>query len=248
MSLPAGERHLDWEGAFNVRDLGGLPAAEGRRIVPGALIRADSLSRLSAAGWQAALDHGVRTVIDLRNPRERSEAPDLAPRPAQIETVLAPLDGAEDRGFWESIEATPEFGTPIYYRAHLMRKPQLAAGAVKAIVDAAPGGVAFHCVGGRDRAGELAMVALALAGVPAGEIAADYELSAVRQRGLWAALGQPDQDPDIKKYLAERGTTAGQVIETTLASLDLEATLAPGGLDADDVAALRARLLGVAPA
>ena len=127
-----------------------------------------------------------------------------------------------------------------------MRKPQIAAGAVGAIAHAAPGGVAFHCVGGRDRTGELAMVSLALAGVPAAEIAADYELSAERQRGLWAALGQPDQDPGIKKYLAERGTTAGQVIETTLASLDLEATLAAGGLEADEVAALRARVLTAA--
>lgn len=238
-----GGRHLDWDGCFNVRDLGGLPAAGGAKTARRALVRADSLSRLSAAGWQALLDHGVRTVIDLRNPGEREQAPDLARRPAELETVLAPLDGVEDRGFWRSIEATPEFGTPIYYRAHLMRKPELAAGAVKAIAHAAPGGVAFHCAGGRDRTGELAMVSLALAGVPAVEIAADYELSAERQRGLWAALGQPDQDPEIKAYLADRGTTAGAVIETTLASLDLESTLAAGGLAADDVEALRTRLL-----
>ena len=246
MASAARERHLDWEGCFNVRDLGGLPAAGGTRTAWGSLVRADSLSRLSAAGWQALLDHGVRTVIDLRNPREREQAPDLAPRPPEIETVQVALDGVEDRGFWQSIEATPEFGTPIYYRAHLMRKPELAAGAVKAIALAAPGGVAFHCVGGRDRTGELAMVSLALAGVPAGEIAADYELSARRQAGLWAALGQSDPAEELAAYLTERGTTAGEVIETTLASLDLETTLAAGGLAAEDVAALRARLLGPA--
>ncbi len=243
MTPAARERHLDWEGAFNVRDLGGLTGAGGRRIVRGALVRADSLSRLSAAGWQSLLDHGVRTVIDLRNPREREEAADLAARPAEVETVHAALDGVEDRGFWQSIEATPEFGTPIYYRAHLMRKPELAAGAVKAIAHAAPGGVAFHCVGGRDRTGELAMVSLSLAGVAPETIAADYELSAERQAGLWAALGQSDPAEELAAYLAERGTTAGEVIETTLASLDLEATLAAGGLEADDVAALRERLL-----
>ena len=31
----AGERHLDWDGCFNVRDLGGLPAAGGRRTPSG---------------------------------------------------------------------------------------------------------------------------------------------------------------------------------------------------------------------
>jgi protein tyrosine/serine phosphatase len=239
----AAERHLDWTGCFNVRDLGGLPAAAGRRTAWGALVRADSLTRLDAAGWQALLDHGVRTVIDLRNERERDEAPDAATRPEAIATVCCPLDGVEDRGFWRSIEETPEFGTPIYYRAHLQRKPERAAAAVKAIADAQPGGVAIHCVGGRDRTGELTMVVLALLGVAPEVIAADYELSAERQRGLWAALGQEDPASELAAFLAERGTTAGEVIETTLASLDLEATLAAGGLSAEDVAALRTRLL-----
>jgi len=237
-------RHLDWSGCFNVRDLGGLPAG-AVRTVRGALVRADSLSRLSQAGWEALRDHGVRTVIDLRNAREREEAPDVATRPDAIETVTVPLDGVEDRGFWQPIEDTPEFGTPLYYRAHLMRKPELAANAVKAIAHARPGGVAFHCVGGRDRSGELAMVVLALLGVAPELIAEDYELSTERQVGLWGALGEPDQAPGLAAFLAERGTTAGQVIETTLGSLDLPATLAAGGLAAEDVDALRARALEV---
>lgn len=239
----AAARHLDWEGAFNARDLGGLPAAGGMRIARGALVRSDSLSRLTPAGWEALLGHGVRTVIDLRNERERRDAPDACARPAAIETVSVALDGAEDRDFWQPIEATPEFGTPLYYRAHLMRKPERVASAVKAIAHAAPGGVAFHCVGGRDRSGELAMVTLALAGVQAEAIAADYELSAERLRGLWEALGQPDQAPALEAFLAARGTSAGEIVETTLASLDLSATLAAGGLTDTDVAALRARVL-----
>jgi protein-tyrosine phosphatase len=243
VASPAAERHLDWEGVFNARDLGGLPAAGGRRIAPGALVRADSLSRLSAAGWQALLDHGVRTVVDLRNAREREEAPDVATRPVEVQTVHAPLDGSEDTTFWRPIEATPEFGTPLYYRAHLMRKPQMAAGAVKAIAHAQPGGVAFHCVGGRDRSGELAMVVLGLLGVPPEAIAADYELSASRLAGLWEALGEPDQAPALEAFLSERGTTATEIIETTLGSLDLPSTLASGGLTGEDVDALQARLL-----
>jgi len=237
------ERHLDWQECFNVRDLGGLPAAGGRRTAWGALVRADSLSRLTAAGWQALVEHGVRTVLDLRNEREREQAPDAAPRPEEIETVNVALDGTEDRGFWQSVEATPELGTPLYYRAHLMRKPERAAAAVKAIARAAPGGVAFHCVGGRDRSGELAMVVLGLLGAPPEVIAADYELSSGRLAGLWAALGVPDQAPELDAFLAERGTSAREIIETTLGSLDLEATLAGGGLTAEDLEALRARAL-----
>ncbi|MGO9490007.1 MAG: tyrosine-protein phosphatase [Solirubrobacteraceae bacterium] len=238
-----GTRDLDWQGCFNVRDLGGLPAAGGRRTARGSLVRADSLSRMSDAGWQALLDHGVRTVIDLRNERERDQAPDLASRPPEIETVAVAIDGIEDTAFWRPITDTPEFGTPLYYRAHLMRKPHLAANAVRAIARAAPGGVAFHCVGGRDRSGQVAMVALALVGVEPATIAADYELSHERLTGLWAALGEEDQAPALIAYLQERGTTAGEVIETTLASLDLEATLGAGGLAPEDLRALRERLL-----
>ena len=72
------ERHLDWEGCFNVRDLGGLPAADGRRTRPGAIIRADLLGRLTSKGRRQMLAYGVRTIIDLRSPRDLAGAPPVA--------------------------------------------------------------------------------------------------------------------------------------------------------------------------
>jgi protein-tyrosine phosphatase len=235
------ERHLDWPGCFNVRDLGGLPATGGRRTAWGAVVRADTLSGLTSEGWQALLDHGVRTVVDLRNEEERGQ--DAAPRPPEIETVQAPLDGRTDRSFWEPIEERLEFGTPLYYRAHLLRKPQLSAAAVAAIGRARSGGVAFHCVGGRDRSGQLAMLLLSLVGVPAAEIGADYELSHERLAVLFAQLGHEDQGAELVAYLADRGTTGAGAIEATLSSIDLEATLKGGGLTDEDLTALRERML-----
>jgi protein-tyrosine phosphatase len=236
------DRHLDWPGAFNVRDLGGLSAAGGRRTAWGAVVRADSLSRLSEEGWRALLDHGVRTVVDLRSEEERGE--DAATRPEEIVTVHVPLDDSNrDRSFWKPLEDTPKFGTPLYYRAHLMRKPQLSAAAVAAIARAQPGGVVFHCVGGRDRSGQIAMLILALAGVPAREIGADYELSRERLAGLFAAMEMDDEGAMLAEFLAGRGTTAAEVIATTLSSLDVEATLRAGGLTDEDLTALRERML-----
>jgi len=243
--MTASERHLNWSGCFNVRDLGGLPATGGMRTRRGALVRADALSGLTAEGWRALLEHGVRTVVDLRNEEERVD--DAAPRPAELETVHVPLDGSSDRAFWQPIETSPEFGTPLYYRAHLLRKPQLSAAAVAAVARARPGGVVFHCVGGRDRSGQLAMVLLALLGVPAAEIGADYELTRARLSRLFRERGEEDHGDELAAYLAERGTTAAEVIATTLASLDLETTLAAGGLTSDDLAALRERMLEPAP-
>jgi hypothetical protein len=241
--VPGEERHLDWPDCFNVRDLGGLPAAGGMRTVRGALVRADSLNRLSEEGWQALLDHGVRTVIDLRNEDERARGGDLSPRPPELSTVKLPLDGRSDRDFWKAWENGPQFATPLYYRAHLQRKPQLTAAVLAQIAGAGPGGVAFHCVGGRDRSGQVAMVVLDLLGVPAGEIAADYGLSAERLHGLFAAAGREDEGPLIEAFLAERGTSAAEVIATTLSSLDLRALMLAGGLQEDELAGLRGRLL-----
>ena len=234
--------HLDWPGVYNARDLGGLPAAGGRtRTRTGAIVRSDSLQALTADGWEALLAHGVRTVVDLRNPEERG--PDAAPRPDTVTTLHVPLDGTEDREFWDVWQNGPQFGTPLYYGPHLRRVPERSAAAVAAIASAPPGGVAFHCEGGRDRAGQVALLVLALAGVPAAEIAADYELSDQRLKARFAARGAEDDGPRLAAYLAEQGTTAGRVIEDLLASLDVEAALRAGGLADGDVVALRERLV-----
>jgi len=74
---------------FNVRDLGGLPTLDGRFTRWGAIVRFDSLGALTEAGWSALVEHGVRTVIDLRNESERGA--DAAPRPPSLTTIHLPL-------------------------------------------------------------------------------------------------------------------------------------------------------------
>jgi protein-tyrosine phosphatase len=235
------DRHLDWPGCFNVRDLGGLPAAGGRETRRGAVVRADSLERLSGDGWAGLVDHGVRTVIDLRNDAERGQ--DRAPRPALLETIELPLNPDRYSQLPPVSERGLEFRTPLYYRAHLQRFPELSAAVLRAIARAAPGGVVFHCVAGRDRSGLTAMLVLSLAGVEAAQIATDYGLSRDRLGPAFAAVGREDEGPAIDSFLAERGTTAAELITTTLASLDVEAQLRGGGLTDEDLTALRERLL-----
>lgn len=234
-------RHLDWDGCFNVRDLGGLRTRDGRTTRSGRVVRADALDRLTAAGWQALTDHGVRTIVDLRNDDELGV--DVAPRPASVETIHLPLDGSDDREFWDAWDSGPQFGTPLYYRPHLERFPERSAAVVAAIARARPGGVAFHCGGGRDRSGQVAMLVLALVGVSPEEIAADYLLSRESAKALNAARGRKDDGPLLDDFLAAQGTSAGEVIVELLADLDVDACLAAGGLTPGDVDALRRRLL-----
>jgi protein-tyrosine phosphatase len=217
------QRALAWDGCSNVRDLGGLPTVDGRETARGAVVRGDAPDRLSPAGWEALRAYGIRTIVDLRNDDE------LGGEPTGVRYMHAPLDGVEDTDFWAEWASGPQFGTPLYYLPHLRRFPERNARAVVAVARAAPGGVLFHCVGGRDRTGQLSMLLLALAGVGPDEIAADYCLS-----------GQTESDA----FLAERGTSAAEVIAATLAELDVEAHLRAAGVADADLAALRERLVG----
>ena len=63
-------RRLEWEGARNVRDLGGLPTVRGGVTRRGAVVRSGSLDALTPASCAAAGRHGIRTVVDVRNDDE----------------------------------------------------------------------------------------------------------------------------------------------------------------------------------
>lgn len=220
-------RGLAWDGCPNVRDLGGLPTLDGGVTRFGAVVRAGSPDGLTPAGWAALRDHGIRTIVDLRNEDERGPAA----APPGIDVVWLPLDGMEeDPEFWERWGSGPEFGTPLYYRPHLDRFPERSGQVLAAVAGAKPGGVLVHCVGGRDRTGQVAMLLLALAGVTPEAIAADYELSG-------------PADADVERFLAERGSGAGELVRETLAELDAEAWARAAGLGEAELAALRARLL-----
>ncbi|MBA2240495.1 MAG: tyrosine-protein phosphatase [Solirubrobacterales bacterium] len=232
------DRLLDWNGCWNARDLGGLPLAGGGLTRRRSLVRSDALDGLSRAGWRALSDYGVRTVIDLRNDDERTS--DHARGPDSVTTLRLPLDAVEDREFWDHWEREPP---PLFYGAHLERFPERSAAVVRAIARAEPGGVLFHCVGGRDRTGMISVLALALAGVTADAIAADHALSDERLSPMYAARGVPDQGEEIATELAARGIGgAGTAIRAMLEGFDLEAVLRRGGLGEEDVGLLRARL------
>ncbi|MFF0726077.1 tyrosine-protein phosphatase [Streptomyces sp. NPDC004134] len=238
MAARAG-RELDWDGCFNVRDLGGLPAAGGRRTRPGALVRADNLDGLTAAGWAAVADHGVRTVIDLRNAIDHR--PRL-PRPEGIGLVRVPVDELAGNVRWWRDWGHLE-GTPLTWAAYLEYVPKVAASVVREVAAAPPGGVVVHCTAGRDRTGFASFVLLTLAGVAAADIAADYLLSGPNHRRAAAALGHPDQTLEITEIQARSGRTATQVVTDTHATFDAAAYLAKAGLPDAAVAAARERLL-----
>jgi protein tyrosine/serine phosphatase len=235
------ERHLDWTGCRNVRDLGGLPTSDGRMTRWRAVVRADNLDRLTPDGWAALHAYGVRTVVDLREDDERLTS---VSRPAGVSVVHVPLDDNADVEFWSRCaDDDIDDATPMYYRPFIERKAERCIAVIAAVARAAPGGVVVHCGLGRDRTGLVALLLLALAGATPDAIVADYTLSGERLRRRFTDTRNGDADP-VAARLALRGTTIAEVLGDVLAGPDLAAHLRAGGLTADDLHAVRARLVG----
>ena len=134
--------------------------------------------------------------------------------PLGIEKIHIPLDQLdEDPEFWEDWMHGPQFGTPLYYRPFMERFPDRIEQVLDAIEQAPPGGVLFHCVGGRDRTGLVAIAALTVAGVAPEVIADDYALAAERAH---------THDPVLEEFLAEKGTSSRELVIELAASLDLD--------------------------
>ena len=229
-----GDRELSWDGCVNVRDLGGLG-----QIRPGAVVRMEAPTRLSAAGWAAAWAYGVRTVIDLRHADECE--PDRTSRPAGITTVRVPLDPV-GTPFYEHWVKIDNLASPLYFPAMLADHPEPVITAVRAIADAAPGCVVFHCAGGKDRTGLLALVLLTLAGARPEEIIADYLLTYDRMKRQYDELGIRDQLTAVRELLASHDTTIEASLTSTITSLRMPGFLLGNGLSDFALAALRTRL------
>jgi protein tyrosine/serine phosphatase len=230
------DRDLEWAGCYNVRDLGRLPAAGGGQTRWGAVVRCDTLDRLTERGWAALAAHGVRTVIDLRTPGEHRVG--TGHRPDWLTVLPLPLDGEPaDAGLREY------FGTPIYLRSLLERRPDRCVAVLAALADAPAGGVAVHCVAGRDRTGIIALLLLALAGVDPHVIAEDYERSGERLRPLYAELGEVDQGGLALSRLTSRGWDARQALVDLVDGLDVVGYLRSAGLSAADLDTLHARFV-----
>lgn len=235
-------RLLRWDGAYNARDLGGLPGADGRITRAGALVRSGSPSYLTARGWAALAAYGIRTLVDLTEAGQTP--PGVAPRPSGVGRVHAPMEGT-DEDFWAPLRANGHWGTCLYYTPFLDRYPHRVAAAVRAFAQAPPGGVMVHCGRGRDRTGMISLLILTLIGVAPEIIADDYQASngATVRRAI-TAMGLPDDSDKALDVYAAEGTTERAAILRVLSGLDAEAVLRSGGLDDAAIAAVRDRVLG----
>ncbi len=248
-------RDLTWDGCLNVRELGGLPTAGGGETRTGSIVRADSVHQLSQEGWQALVEHGIRTVIDLRGDHEREDDP---PAELPVHVVHVPFMEASEAE-WEEIgeeieaaaAAAPDVAasTRDVYLIFLERFEANVARAVRAVADAPAGGIVIHCVGGKDRTGLLSAFLLRLAGVDDATIAADYALSEERlltRHEAWFAAAESEAELERLRRIAQTpaSSMAGVFEELERRHGGVEGYLRHSGVSEDELERARARLRG----
>lgn len=187
-------RNLDWDGLRNLRDLGGLPTplSSTGLTARGRIARGPRRELLTAAGWDAAMRWGLRSVVDLRSVDEtgaRDADPDARP-PAQLTITLAPTEDQSHAEFREV--CLPILDSPEYWQHNVRILPELVRGALEAVASSAPG-ILVHCAAGRDRTGMISALLLANVGVPDDAIVDDYTAS-VRAMSGTAPHGGPTHD------------------------------------------------------
>jgi protein-tyrosine phosphatase len=199
-------RDLVWDGCLNVRDLGGHPVAGDGETQFGRIVRADKVGRLSKEGWQALVDYGIRTIIDLRTDEERAADP---PADVPLEALHVKFMDDTPEVFAAADKASlaaPDLvaATRDVYLIFLEAFRSNVAAVIGAVADAPEGGVVVHCAGGKDRTGLTVAFLLRLAGVGLEEIAADYALSEERLRPRheqWLADAADDEERERLRRL-----------------------------------------------
>jgi protein tyrosine/serine phosphatase len=149
----------------NARDVGGTPLRDGSARLR-ALLRSDNHDLLTAEGIAAVRDLGVVRILDVRHDWEADRFPSpFRDDPVYLNVPVLGMDSGHDPT------------APDDYRTEVDFAPDRVAAAFTALAEAPPGPVLVHCHGGRDRAGILTALALAVAGAAPADIAAEYALT-----------------------------------------------------------------------
>ena len=181
--------HIELEGLPNTRDIGGIPAADGRYVKHARLLRSGALAGATERDLEVLLDDfGVRTVIDLRTEEERREKPDPEDGMEGVRFEDAPVLNTATLGvtreggikgalkMLRAVQDDPaQIMRDIYERMVLDEASQRGfASFFDDVLDTQEGTVLWHCTIGKDRAGLAAMLLLHVLGASPDDIMEDY--------------------------------------------------------------------------
>jgi protein-tyrosine phosphatase len=180
---------IELQGAYNVRDLGGLRTKDGRITRPGVIYRGDSLDHITPGDTKILFDKlGIGAIIDLRTKAETELVDNLHfPVPRYRYSVLV-----EGRLGHEPFPSDDPFELGKVYLSNIDGGRAAVRATFEIIAANLLAGVAtlFHCAAGRDRTGIMSALLLGVVGVTRGQIAMDYVQSNRNARRVTRKLAE----------------------------------------------------------
>ncbi len=187
----------------NFRDLGGIPAADGKAVRYGKLYRSGHLGKIKPETAEKLRDRkSLRTVIDLRAPAELAHKRDIVPEGVDY-LHIPPLTDEQNPAVTR--ETGPSIlkkimqvkgGARTYlsdtYRTMISSEPSLEAlREFFRVLLEDDGAVLWHCTQGKDRTGVAAAAILLALGVDRDEIMRDYMKTnrSCRFKNFWIYIG-----------------------------------------------------------
>ena len=257
---------IDLDGVANMRDVGGLPTADGGTIAEGTLLRSDNLQDLSEADIRHLVGVlGVTDIVDLRsNVEVRIEGPgplqvrDLAThhRHSLFRDDEQEVDAGDALVLPWSKKAQADRPPPVrrdddywasHYLGYLANRPDSVLGALQVIAQSS-GATIVHCAAGKDRTGTVVGLALSVAGGSDADVVADYVATDERiERVVARLLERPAYGEVLRDQPMDHHRPRAETMERILTVLAERHGGASGwlieqGWDDTQVAALRARL------
>ena len=238
---------LPLDSAYNVRELGGYPTADGGCTRFHRFLRSDGLSRLTKRDQRFLRAYGVSAVLDLRDEAEASDCPDvsLGPDVLYANIPLLGFNAAEIEELERNFSAEA-FSMQVIYRRMIENYEGIRA-CMRFLADAPDGCVLFHCAVGKDRTGVLAMLLLCLAGVDRWDVVSNYVQS--RTNLMRDEVFAADWSDSARSAFRDGMRSEPELIEYAYDLVDvdhggIDTYLLECGVSDEEIALVRARLTG----
>ena len=247
MATSHDHRHVMLEGAFNMRDMGGVPTRDGYEVRSGRLFRSDALHGLTKVDLEQLRGFGIASVVDLRLEQEidflgRAKLVEFGARHIHLPLMT------DDPVLPPGTPLPPNLGD--LYTLMLSTWPKRFVQAVATLADQENLPAVFHCAAGKDRTGMIAALIYSVLDVDREEIIADYVLTDANMAGIYAAeeANPPPRNDDWPTPPIGYDRAEAHTIRTFLDTLDEQYGSAVNwlrlhGLPAQAIDALRRELL-----
>lgn len=217
-------RRIQIPGTTNLRDFGGFTTVDGSMLRYGLIYRAEAIvgpgasSSYSRYLTECDADYrrlNLRTVIDLRAPRETAAAPSLWPTATGARLVELPVaeggEGADTNYIHMLLSGELDTFDPDdmgrFYIDLIEKYPDVFGEAFRVVADPCNMPSLVHCAAGKDRTGVFTALLLSALNVPSAAIVADYTLTGILRPDRYRAYADRfmavGRNPEIARVLFE---------------------------------------------